>query len=102
MNSRRLIYSPGTQLILVDQTTRNAIQPVQFFRGSAPFALIASFVGGRLAYGTTWMRSPPVTMRRRRWQMVDTCSNSFPDDGQFAHSGHAQIARRVNLSHASG
>ena len=34
--------------------------------------------------------------------MVDTCSNSFPDDGQFAHSGHAQIARRVNLSHALG
>src|SRR5438105_8833294 len=32
MNSRRLIYSPGIQLILIDQTTRNAIQPVQFFR----------------------------------------------------------------------
>jgi transposase len=35
--------------------------------GPAPLATIASFVGGRLAYRTgSWMRWPPVTMRRCR------------------------------------
>src|SRR5438477_9391437 len=29
-------------------------------------------------------------------------SRRYNLDGQFAHGGHAQIARRVNLSHASG
>jgi transposase len=33
----------------------------------APLAIIASFVGGRLVYGTgSWMRWPPVMTRRCR------------------------------------
>ena len=35
-------------------------------------------------------------------QMINTCTNLFRADGQFRHSRHAQIARRVNPSHAGG
>src|SRR5438270_14052271 len=33
-------------------------------------------------------------------QMINTCTNLFRADGQFRHSRHAQIARRVNPSQA--